>query len=169
MDLNKKILSEIALYYGKISMPKGFDIDCDILQKDILTHNIQDCEFPFSREWDKLNTYLREHIGLLYNFTLVNKITTGYMFKPQENSTPQLDIDPVDLKNSADYTMLYGVNVDKCKIKFYYDDNRRKGRSWEIDLDQNFFIMFPSTQSYYISNNQKDSLNFILKTTYEYI
>ncbi len=36
-------------------------------------------------------------------------------------------------------------------------------------LENNKFIMFPSTQMYYITNNQKDSLNFILTTTYEFI
>ena len=34
--INKKILSEIALYNGKVKMPKGFEIEKDILVKDIL-------------------------------------------------------------------------------------------------------------------------------------
>ena len=29
--------------------------------------------------------------------------------------------------------------------------------------------MFPSTQIFHIDNNQKDKLNFLLKTTYEYL
>jgi len=33
----------------------------------------------------------------------------------------------------------------------------------------NKFIMFPSTQMYYITNHQKDSLNFIQTITYEFI
>ena len=57
--MQKKVLSEIDLYYGKVDMPKGFEIDRNKLQEDILTHQIQDCPFPFSREWDKLTTYLR--------------------------------------------------------------------------------------------------------------
>ena len=72
VDIEKKILSQLDLYTGTISMPKGFEIDKEILKTDIITHNIQDCPFPFSREWDKLNTYLREHIALEYSFTLVN-------------------------------------------------------------------------------------------------
>ena len=77
--------------------------------------------------------------------------------------------DELDLRNSPDYTMLYGVNVDKCSVRIYYDSNRRKGRSWDINLHTNSFIMFPSSQIYCISNNQKDALNFVLKTTHEYI
>ena len=38
-----------------------------------------------------------------------------------------------------------------------------------IDILNNRFIMFPSTNMYYLTNNQKDSLNFIQTITYEYI
>lgn len=169
VDINKNILSQIDLYSGIISMPKGFEIDKDTLQTDIIKQQVQDCPFPFSREWDKLNTYLREHIFLKYNFTLVNKLTTGYMFKPDEISYPEKDVDELDLRNSSDYTMLYGVSLNNCSVRIYYDSNRRKGRSWDIPLQNNKFLIFPSTQQYVITNKQKDNLNLILKTTYEYI
>jgi hypothetical protein len=166
--MKKKILSEIGLYYGDIEMPKGFEIDREILKKDILTHNIQDCPFPFSKEWDKLNTYLREHINLEYNFILINKLTTGLMFKPNESNFPECENNKVDLKNSPDYVMLYGVDLQNTDVRIYYDNNRRAGKSWDITLKNNKFIMFPSTLIYHISNNQKNKLNFILKTTYEF-
>jgi hypothetical protein len=54
-------------------------------------------------------------------------------------------------------------------VRIYYDDNRRKGGSWDIELKNNMFIMFPSTNMYHITNNQKDSLNFIQTMTYEFI
>jgi hypothetical protein len=167
--MQKKVLSEIDLHYGLINMPKGFEIGRDKLQSDILSSHIKNLQFPFSREWDKLNTYMREHINIEYGFTLINKETWGNAYKPKEISIPLLNIDPVDLKNSADYTFLYGVNVKDCSVRIHYDQNRRAGRSWDIPLANNDFIMFPSTQMYYITNNQKDSLNFILTTTYEYI
>ena len=84
-------------------------------------------------------------------------------------SPPLLNADPVDLKNSPDYTLLYGVKVNNCSVKIHYDDNRRRGRSWDIDLTDNKFIMFPSINMYHITNNQKDSLNFIQTITYEFI
>ena len=167
--MQKKVLSEIALYYGDVAMPKDWDIDRDKLQQDILTSNVTDSPFPFSKELDKLNTYVREHINLNYEFTLVNKNIWGNMYKPQEITTPLLNIDPVDLRNSPDYTFLYGVNVKNCMVRIHYEDNRRKGRSWDIPLTNNNFIMFPSTNMYYITNNQKDSLNFVQTITYEYI
>jgi len=167
--MQKKVLSEIGLYYGDVAMPKGFEIDRDKLQADILSSNINNKKFPFSREWDKLTTYLREHINLEYNFQLVNKETWGNIYKPKEISIPLLNIDPVDLRNSPDYTLLYGVNVKDCNVRIHYDDNRRAGRSWDIPLTNNQFIMFPSMQMYYITNNQKDSLNSILTITNEFI
>jgi len=167
--MEKKVLSEIALYYGDVSMPKGFEIDRNKIQEDILKSHIKDSKFPYSREWDKLNTYLREHINVEYGFQLINKETWGNLYKPKEISIPLLNIEPVDLRNSPDYTLLYGVNVKDCSVRIHYDDNRRKGRSWDIPLKNNQFIMFPSTNMYYISNNQKDSLNFILTITHEYL
>ena len=169
VGMQKKVLSEIGLYYDDVAMPKGFEINCNKLQEDILKSQINNKEFPYSREWDKLNTYLREHINVEYGFQLVNKETWGNVYKPKEISIPLLNIDPVDLRNSPDYTLLYGVNVKECSVRIHYDDNRRKGRSWDKPLSNNEFIMFPSTNMYYITNNQKDSLNSILTITHEFI
>ena len=167
--MDKIILTEQILYFGDVTMPKGWDIDRDKLAGDILQSQIQKKEFPFSRNWDMLNTYMRDHINLEYGFNLINKKTWGNIYKPTETSIPLLHIDPVDLRNSPDFTLLYGVKVDKCWVRIHYEDNRRKGRSWDIELKNNKFIMFPSTNMYYITNNQKDSLNFIQTVTYEYI
>ena len=169
VGMQKKVLSEIDLYYGDVAMPKGFEIDRDKLQTDILKSQINNKKFPYSREWDKLNTYLREHINVEYGFSLINKETWGNVYKPKEISIPLLNIDPVDLRNSPDYILLYGVNVKDCSVRIHYDDNRRAGRSWDIPLKNNQFIMFPSMQMYYITNNQKDSLNSILTITNEFI
>ena len=167
--MQKKALSEIGLYYGDVAMPKGFKIDRDKLQSDILSSNINNKKFPYSKECDKLHTYLREHINLEYNFQLIHKETWGTIYKPKEISIPLLNIDPVDLRNAPDYTLLYGVKVKGCNVRIHYDANRRAGRSWDIPLTNNQFIMFPSTQMYYITNNQKDSLNFILTITHEFV
>ena len=167
--MEKNILTEQAIYYSDVSMPKGFEIDRNKLSGDILQSTFTDSEFPFSRTWDMLNTYIREHIHLEYHFQLINKKTWGDMYKPNQQTEPLLNIDPVDLRNSPDYTLLYGVKVDNCMVRIFYDDNRRKGRSWDISLENNKFIMFPSSNMYTIKNKQKDSLNFIQTITYEYL
>jgi len=167
--MDKKVLSEIALYYGDVAMPKDWQIDRSELSHHILQYQIDNKKFLFSKTWDKLNTYIREHIQLEYNFQLINKNTWGNIYSPHETTLPLLNIDPIDLKNSPDYTLLYGVNVRDCSVRIYYDDNRRAGRSWDVPLTNNKFLMFPSTHMYYITNHQKDSLNFILTITYESI
>ena len=167
--MQKKVLSEQSLFYGDIDMPQGFEIDQEKLTNDILQPTFNTKEFPFSRTWDMLNTYMRDFIGLDYGINLVNKSTWGNIYKPNETTIPLLNIDPVDLRNSPDFTMLYGVKVKDCFVRIHYEDNRRKGRSWDIELKNNMFIMFPSTNMYYLTNNQKDSLNFVQTITYEYI
>ena len=167
--MHKKVLSEISLYFGDVLMPKDWDIDQDKLSKDILESQIKNKKFPFSKTWDMLNTYLQEHINAEYKLQLINKETWGNIYKPAETTIPLLNIDPVDLRNSPDFTLLYGVKVKDCMVRIHYEDNRRKGRSWDIPLTNNQFIMFPSTNMYYLTNNQKDSLNFVQTITYEYI
>ena len=167
--MRKKVLSEIGLYSGQVEMPKGFEINRDKLQEDTLKSQIHNKEFSGSRAWNMLNTYVREHINLEYGFSLVNKKTWGNVYKPKEVSLPLLNIDPVDLKNSPDYVLLYGIHVNDCSVRIHYTDNRRKGRRWDIPLVNNKFIMFPSMQMYYITNTQKDSLNFIQTIIYEFI
>ncbi len=167
--MQRQVLTEQSLFYGDIDMPKGFEIDQEKLTNDILQSTFNSKEFPFSRTWDMLNTYMRDFIGLEHNINLVNKSTWGNIYKPNETTIPLLNIDPVDLRNSPDFTMLYGVKVKDCFVRIHYEDNRRKGRSWDIELKNNMFIMFPSTNMYYITNNQKDSLNFVQTITYEYI
>ena len=167
--MQKKVLSEIALYYGDVAMPKDWDIDRDKLQEDILKSNVTDSPFPYSKTWDMLNTYMCDHIRVKYNFNLIKKEMWGNIYKPNEKTIPLLNINPVDLQNSPDYTFLYGVNVKDCMVRIYYEDNRRKGKSWDIPLTNNKFIMFPSTCMYYLTNNQKDNLNFVHTMTYEFI
>tara|TARA_R110000824_G_scaffold262602_1_gene451302 strand:+ start:200 stop:718 length:519 start_codon:yes stop_codon:yes gene_type:complete len=169
VGIKKKFLTEQALYFGDVAMPKDWDIDRDKLLGDILQSVTYKKQFPFSKTWDMLNTYIRDHIGVEYNIRLINKLTFGNIYKPQQITVPLLDVDPVDLRNSPDFTMLYGVKVKDCNIRILYDDNRRKNRSWDINLKNNMFVIFPSTNMYYLTNNQKDSLNFVQTITYEYI
>jgi hypothetical protein len=167
--MQKKVLTEQALYYGDVVMPKDWDIDREKLSKDILESNIKNSKINFSKNLDILDTYIKEHIFLEYNISLIEKNKWGNIYKPAETTIPLLNIDPVDLRNSPDFTLLYGVKVKDCMVRIHFEDNRRKGRSWDIELKDNMFIMFPSTNMYYIKNTQKDSLNFIQTITYEYI
>ena len=150
--MNKKVLSEKSLYYGDVSMPKGFEIDQTILKKDILHYKLFKNEFSFSKTLDKLSTYVSEHIKVKYDINLIHKKNYGEVYHQQEITLPLSTIDPVDLRNSPDFTLLYGVEVKDCHVRIYYDDNRRKGRNWDIEL-----------------KNNRNSFNYIKTITYEYI
>tara|TARA_Y100000592_G_C5446018_1_gene306047 strand:- start:638 stop:1141 length:504 start_codon:yes stop_codon:yes gene_type:complete len=167
--MQKKVLSEQTIYYGDVKMPKGFDIDPFEMSKTIFESIYKGEDTPFSRNWDKLNKYIIEHIRVKYNLNLVNKKTWGKMYFPNDKTDPIIEVNPVDLKNSPDFVCLYGVNAVDCNVKIYYDDNRRKGRSWDIPLTHNKFIMFPATNLYYVENNQKGLLNFVQTILYEYV
>jgi len=168
--INKKILSQIDLYYGSIDMPEFFEIDRENIFHNILKHQTKNLKgVPFTREWDKIVTYIKEFAQLKHNLIIVEKDVLSDVYFPGQQSESLLQINPVDLKHSPDYVMLYGVNVakDSCSVYIEYDDNRRKGRSWVIPLNNNDFVMFPSTQRYHITKNTSQQLNSILTVTYE--
>jgi hypothetical protein len=167
--MQKKVLTEQSLFYGNINMPIHWDIDRNDLAHHILHSDLTNEKIQFSRTWDKLNTYIIDFIRLEHRINLVNRETWGNIYKPSETTIPLLNIDPVDLRNSPDFTMLYGVKVKDCNVRIHFDDNRRKGKSWDIELKNNMFMMFPSTNMYYLTNTQKNNLNFVQTITYEYI
>jgi len=164
--INKNLISEQAIYSGFIEMPEGFEINSLKLCHDILQFSFIGKEFPFSKEWEKLNRYLQDFFLLKHKINLVNTNARGDIYYPNQVSKPILSLDPLDLRNSPDFVMLYGAQVKDCVVRVYYDDNRRKNRSWDIELKTNMFVMFPSSNLYNIFNYQKKLLNFIQTTTY---
>jgi hypothetical protein len=170
--IEKKILSEISIYFGQIKMPKGFEIEEDELIKNItLSSYYENLNYPFSITWDKLKTYVTDFMRIEHNLKLVPKKSFGNFYEKNEISCPKLEVNPVDLKNSADFVFLYGVETESktCEIIIYYNNNRRKGNTWKIFLEKNMFIMFPSSLLYYIKNNKNSYLNFVQTITFEYI
>ena len=183
--MKKKILSEICLYHGEIESPKGFEIDRDQIRNDIIdsfvnkkrinnnpiAYSYDDYVVPFSKPLQWLQDYIRDHYKVEYGQTLVTKSIHGNVMHPKEKSWTRHQVDPVDLRNSPDYTLIYGVDVKEnstdCIIE--YDDNRRKNRTWHIPLKNNKFIIFPATNRYTFSPNTSDGLNIILTINYEYI
>jgi len=165
----KKVLSEQSIIYGDVSMPKGFEINSLELIKSMFEALYYEKDHSFCKDWDKLNVYIKDFARVKHQLNLVNKDSWGSIYIPNEKTESLTHIDPVDLRDSPDFTLLYGINTKDCMVKIFYDDNRRKGRSWDMELKNNMFIMFPSTNMYCINNKQKDSLNFIQTITYEYI
>lgn len=168
--MDKKILSEIALYYGNLNMPKGFEIKRDVLVKNISLFQLYIDVDPIpSVEHDKISTYIREYMNLKYKIRLCDFENWGNYFTHNEKTKPLLHIKPQDLKNSADFVCLYGVEIDgdTCQVCINYDDNKRKGLTWNINLTTNKFVIFPSSLMYYITNKNNNCLNYIETITYQ--
>jgi hypothetical protein len=67
--------------------------------------------------------------------------------------------------------MIYGVDIepDSASIVIEYNNNRRVGQKEFISISNNFFIMFPSNQRYFITSNNSKENNIFLTTSFEYI
>ena len=178
----KKVLSEIDLYIDTVQIIK---IDRAKIKNDILNsfasekrlsknkkdYSYHDFKVPFSKPLQWLQDYLRDHFKVDYYRTLVVKKEWGNIYNSYESSYTRHQVEPLLLKDSPDYTCLYGldVNKDSCELVIEYDDNRRKNRTWHIPLKDNQFIIFPSTQRYFISQNKSKLINIFLTMTYDYI
>ena len=168
MNMNKKTLSEVDIYTGDVTLPKGIEINLESLRADILYY-LSNNTFPFSKSSDILDTYIRDYFNLNFKRYLIKKETTGIVLKPNQYSLSLIEIDPMDLYNSVDYVMFYGVNIKKssCKIILEYDNKRIKNNFYEIELNTNSYIIFPSTLIYRIEQNTSNNENYIIKNTYE--
>jgi len=183
--MNKRILSEIDIYDGIVDMPKYFEINRPELKSDILESYINhksvsdnkldyaflDFEIPFSRSFDMLQKYICEYFFLKNKKSLIHQKSFGNILSTNEQSFSRSLIDPLDLRNSPDYVMVYGVDVQpkSASIVIEYDDNRRVNRSWHLPLTNNYFVIFPSTQKFFITANTSDKQNIFLTTLFQYV
>jgi len=182
--MDKKVLSEIAVYGGEVVMPKGFEINRRKIIEDILNagadvtkppkesivyYRAKDCELSDSRALDVLDAYIREHINLEHNVRVVRKKTFGNTYQPNEQSFLRHQAYPEQLHNSPDFTMVYAAEVfqNSCALIIEYDNHRKAGLSCHIPLATNHFYMFPATQRYMIGSNQSRQINCLLTMTYE--
>ena len=98
--MQKKVLTEVDLYTGEVSMPKGFEIDRDKIRNDIIesfvkknrinnnpqAYAFNDYVVPFSKPLQWMQDYIRDHWGVQYGPTLVQKNMHGNVMHPKEKS-----------------------------------------------------------------------------------
>ena len=184
--MQKVVLSEIDLISGFIESPKGFEIDRNVIKNDIIksyvnedriSKNEKDFSFfdykvNFSQPLQWYKDYLRDHFRIEHNKTLIPKLDFGIVLDKNQNTFSRNLVEPLDLLHAPDYTCIYGVDVDdeeQLEVVIHYDDNRRVNRTWHVPLQNNKFIIFPSMQRFFISENKSSKLQTILISTYEYI
>ena len=172
MEIKKIKLSEKIIYYGEVKMPEGFELDSSSFVKDIfLSKFYEDYKAPPNIEEHRLHTYINEFIYLKFKINLILLNSYGLFFEKNEKSKSILEVDRLNLRESPDYVMLYGAEIDNksCTVNIKYDDNRRVDCSWDIPLLKNRFIIFPASQEYTINNEGNKHLNFVKITKFIYI
>jgi len=183
--MKKKVLSEIDIHEGFVDMPKYFEINRPELKSDILEsyinkkslsdnsldYAIADYEVPYSRAFDMLQKYITEYFYLRNNKKLVLLKSFGTVLGFGEQSFSRNLIDPLNLRESPDYVMIYGVDVQpkSSNLVIEYNDNRRANQISYIPLNNNCFVIFPSTQKFFITANPFEKQNIFLTSTFEYI
>ena len=166
--MKKILLSEKAIFHGKVSMPKGFELNIEKIINEL--HESLFKKKPiFSIELDRLTTYIQDYMRATYGIQIVKQEYSGDIYEPNKLTLPLLDIDPMDLAHSPDFTMLFGAKAKDCIVRIFYTRNRKKELFWDHEIKTNSFVMFPSTCRYIISNNQIEELNIIQKVTYEHV
>ena len=179
--MEKKELSQIDVYIDTVQIIK---IDHAKLKNDIFNslatdkrrsqnkrdYAYHDFKISFSQPFQWLRDYIEDHFHAQYQKTLIPHDHWGNIYSQHELSPTRHQVDPVALKDSPDYTCIYGIEVakDSCELVIEYDDNRRKNQTWHIPLEENKFIIFPSTQRYFISKNKSKPINVFLTLTYTY-
>lgn len=180
--MKQKVLSLIDMYIEKI---KGVEIPLAKIRVDIFESYVlkkrmsdnprddayEDYAVSFTQPFTWVQDYVRDFFALDYKKTLISCSHWGNIYGPLEQSRNRSNADPVNFSKTADYTYVYGVDVqpDSCELVIEYDDNRRKKNTWHIPLETNKFILFPSTQRYFISKNKGCEMNVFLTVNSEYI
>ena len=155
--MKKKQLTSVNLYYGKVNMPKGFEINPKPLIMGTFEQEYLNKRFPFSRDLDKVDTYIRDYSLAKHKLSLEGIETWGSFYLPLQSSKI--------IKNKYNFTVIYGTKIEKdsCTVSIFIDENKEH----LVKLYTNSFIMFPSTKSYYINSNQSHKINFIQSMLYE--
>jgi hypothetical protein len=168
--MERKILENLDLIYGQVEMPKGFEIDQQVMVADIFLSEIYERSYPLSIPTDMLDTYIRDFIKVRYKKNLQLKKIFGNVYRPNEMSSPKLQINPFDLLNSPEYVLLYGakINTKSCDVRISFTNIEYKYTEYAIPLETNKFVLFPARFSYWITKNTSQKDNFILTMNYNH-
>jgi len=136
------------------------------LNQNPRSYNFTDYTVPMIQHFSFFHDYIRDFFYLENQITLIFQNHFGNIYAPMEQSITRSQVNPQDLINSPDYTYIYGVDVApaSCELVIEYDDNTRKNKLWRIPLATNKFIIFPSVQRYFISQNKSANMNVFLTT-----
>ena len=181
--MKQTILSQIDVYTDLI---KGIDIDREQIKQGIIKsfiaqnrisnnpkdYSYEDYILPFSLPLQWTEDYIRDHFTLESGGkNLVIQGVWGNLYNTGEQSYTRHQVDPLNLRESSDYTTIYCIDITEgsTELVIEYDDNRRVNRTWHFPLQNNQFVIFPSSQRYFISKNKSSSLNLFISFNWTWV
>lgn len=181
--MKKTVLSEIDIYQGDLKMPKNFDIDRSKLKADILDSHLQantitnnqfsfsflDYKVPSSKALDMVQTYIVDYLDSYFNTRVFPFQRFGNILKPNEQTFSRNFLDLNNSSNSIDYVLVYGVDVanNSCSIVIEYDNKKYLKQKHFIPMSNNYFVVLPGSERFFISSNISKQTNTFLTCTFQ--
>jgi len=166
-NIEKTKLFEASIYKGNVQMPKGFEINPDVLISKLFQENLLDNKFRSSNDFDKLNSYIIEYMHVQCKLPLRFMHTWGDYYKSKTVTKPLRQLSPSFPEETGNLVALYGIDVSNCFVRLQYTDNKDVKCSDVIELKKNNFIFFPVNFVYQISSFQEKNFNFIQTIIYD--
>tara|TARA_R100001143_G_scaffold40802_1_gene37161 strand:+ start:474 stop:1001 length:528 start_codon:yes stop_codon:yes gene_type:complete len=163
--MKKKVLSALDIYSEEVNIPGGFEIN----RKKIFSHILHNCfiereifnykntfKVDSSQDLGWFNQYIIEHLLLRHKVALESHNYYGLILYPGEMSIIRNEN---NLYPTSAYTVIYGIEVPKNSTELtlsFKDKNKLKIYSEEIY--DNKFIIFPSSENYFLTRNNSSNL-----------
>ena len=179
--MNKKTLLEIALFEGEITLPKNHQVDrykikSDILQSKLDNKTVSSNPYAFafsdysietSAPLNLIRSTIAEKLNVYHQISIESRLSFGNVFDPKQQSFFRNMIDPVNIKESPDYVMIYGVDVDKnASVVIETKDKRGIDQLSVYPIANNHFVLFPAYLRFFMNENDSSQTNIFLTTTY---
>ncbi len=181
--MKKTVLSEIDIYQGDLKMPKNFDIDRSKLKADILDSHLQantmtnnqfsfsflDYKVPSSKALDMVQTYIVDYLDSYFHTRVFPFQRFGNVLKPNEQTFSRNFLDLNNSSNSIDYVLVYGVDIanNSCSLVIEYDNKKHLNQKYFIPMSNNYFVLFPGSERFFISSNTSKQTNTFLTCTFQ--
>lgn len=181
--MQKKVLSEIDIYFGTVDMPKYFEINRDQLKASLLTSVLTDKQYSNSfviknpndyemlngKAFTMFNRYIIENFFLRHKKSIKNNFNFGSIFEKEQSSITKNLVDKYKMGDSPDYTCIYGIDIQKNsqQLIIEYSNKRLVEQFLTVELRNNEYVIFPSTLNYFFTKNNSDKTNSYMVTTYD--
>ena len=179
--IEKLLLAEQSIVYGELDSVSK--VDMKLLRNHTLSsfaNTLDSSHLKWKKHYRKVNyhqhiqwvqDYIRDHWNEKNGFTLVPLTVDGVtsiIQQTNEDIPVHQHIDEFDLNGSPDYSGIYtvGKGEEQVNITIFYEDGRRRMRSWTIPLEINKFIIWPSHLKAEISKNK--SKDFLVNLSFKY-